>query len=306
MLSAYFGLLVCVIGSAGLIFLTRSSGRRGVDTAAMLLIAAFFGAIEVGVIAGWRYGPSVFADNLQGQQLLLLAATGLVGGVGTLLYFWALGVGPAGPIVTVVNLQLLLPVIASVTLWHKDNGDLSVAQWIGVALAIVSVVMIQTPARPSEDDPPPPAPNAAKPVNPWGWRIASLLAMLLIGATSVLFPLKQKRFPEMPETFFLAMYWLLCGVVLAVYLLARRRPIQRSAWLPGLAMSLLLIPANLGTLSALRTMNPATVYLVTSGGVPILVVLISVLLLGERYPGRVRLAVVAGLAAIVLMVLKPA
>lgn len=133
------------------------------------------------------------------------------------------------------------------------------------------------------------------------WSTLAVLVMFLSGAAMTGMKYIHVAAPAMPNAFCLAFFFLAGALAVAVPIAARRRRVRVDVFLPGLCSAVILIAQLYAMVAALRTLDAPLVFLSVFGGGPVLVVIISTSVLGERYPPVVWAATVAGIAGICLM-----
>jgi uncharacterized membrane protein len=296
MMQACFYLMISVAASTVIVFWGRAAARRAVDPTSMVVAGAIVaGCVAIGLTLV-LHRPVDLAPYVRWPTLTLAALMAVTGVSGTVFYFEALGRGPAGPVATVCGLWMIVPTI--VALWMWDDG-LSIANSVGLLVGLGAIACMSAPPRSVET---PPAVSPFTTARGLTWRLFALSAMLLIGFNAVVAKYKQVHHPDMPDVLLLAMYWVLSAALLGSWQALRRRPIDAGAWRFGAAMGVLMLLTNL-SLPAIREFRATLVFLVCSALPPALVVIISMIVLRERYPLRVRLAVGLGLASLILMVI---
>lgn len=290
-------LISAVLAQVAVVLLARAAGRRNIDPCQLLtLTGVVAGLATAGAAAVALGGPAAIGSTLDGQVLSVALFTAVAGAVGTLFYFEALKRGPAGPVATITGLQVLVPILFSVLLW---NDRLTLIQSVGAALAAAAMFMVQSAPSGTPDNPPSGNAGSAS-VRPW--KLLTLAGMLLLGLTNTAFKYKEVNCTGTPTLVFLALYFGLASAVMGAVLLVRRQRIPGAVLPFAVAMGLTVIVANGGTLMALKGLPATVVYLAALAGPPVLVVLISIAFLGERYGRRVQAAIAAGLAGIAMMV----
>ena len=238
-----------------------------------------FGALAV-LLAGWPFFPGRMAAADWGWAI----AAGSCGGIGAMLIFRALAIGPvsvASPVLCVVGLAL--PTVVGFA-----RGDrVTVLALLGLLLTPLAIVLLARDAHDGE--------GRADPRRVLGPAIA---AGLVTGGFLVFFAQIRAAAGLMP-----VVVARLAGIaVLGIGVLARRRP---AAWTPvsrmlALASGVFDSAANVTYVLAVQRGSLALVAALVSLS-PASAVLLARAVLGERWSGSQRIGFALALAAGVLV-----
>lgn len=271
-------------------FVPRAAVRRGFQAAPLALLAmvvALVGVTAMGLVAA----PGRMIDELLRFDVLAVAILGGIGGgLGICCVYTALRQRATGPVITVSSMSILIPIGVAVTL----GWDPVPAWWnlVGVALTVAGTAMI----------------HLGKSERPEGERYHWLPLALGAVACSGVSQTAQKYIGvlhPMPAGTarygFMVAYYVGAVIVVAGFLAWTRQPVQWRVWPFALPQGLNSSSQFLCMLALLQGMNTSVVYITFTGGGIVLVMLISALLLRERYRAPVWIGCVLGVAGIVLV-----
>lgn len=282
-------LIPAVLTVPGFALAGRIAGRRAIDPLWLALLTFSLAVLPVAAAAAWVHPPSTLAPFLTPRVLWIPLLAGVASGVGTWLYYAAVATGPVGPVATICGMQLLVPILVF-TLFFRER--LTVSQGVGAGLAFVAMTLINLGERKERS-------GAAL-----TWASLSLLVLMLGGVSLTAMKYVHVAAPDMPDMLYLCVVYAAAAAVAATLVAARGpAPLTGSTVVLGATGAVLTIVQLYCMVAALRTLPSTLVYLSVFGGGPILVVLMSALLLHERYGLRVWTATVAGICGICMLLL---
>lgn len=271
-------------------FVPRAAVSRGFHAAPLALLAmvvALIGVTVLGVVAA----PGRMIDELARLDVLAVAlAGGVGGGLGLCCVYTALRQKATGPVITVSSMSILIPIGITVAL----RWDTLPAWWnlAGVALTVTGTIMI----------------HLGKSERPQGerfhWLPLALGAVVCSGVSQTAQKYIGVLHPLAPGTArygFMAAYYVFATLIVAGFLLWNRQPMQWRVWSFALPQGFNSSVQFLCMLALLQGMNTSVVYITFTGGGIVLVMLISALLLRERYRTLVWIGCALGVAGIVLV-----
>ncbi|MBI1895873.1 MAG: DMT family transporter [Acidobacteria bacterium] len=221
-----------------------------------------------------------------GKGLLLAMATGIMAGTGNILLYNALANhGPVSLVFPITSMAPLVPVLAAPFLFREKIRGI---QALGVALALIAIVLLNTTSSPA---------GAAGPVRLFSaWMLYALLALLVFGATF----LTQKGATYFISDELSTVAYAVAFVLLDVVLLATDQSLMwnipaTAGWV-SVFIGVLMGGGSLTLFAAYRH-GKASVVTPLSQLFPIITVLVAVPLYGERIDLLKGIGIAAALAA---------
>jgi drug/metabolite transporter (DMT)-like permease len=290
-MSPYELLLIPAAGTyVGATFLARAAGLRGVRSAPLALLAMGTSLlVACGALVAAAGGAPLRKLYLPGMLWVALPG-GFAGALGLCCSFMALRQRATGPVSVVSSMSVLVPIGMALALgWDAALGPARVA---GALLAVGGLTLI----------------NLARGARVEGFRFhwlpLALGAMLAFGISQTAQKYITVLYPDLgprSRLVFMAVYYAVCTVTLAAYLLCVREGVERRA-VPFAAGLALCSFVQFGCMLILLQHVPtARVYITFTGGGNIAVLLVSAGLLKERYSALAWLGCLAGVAGIVLL-----
>lgn len=252
-------------------FLGGLAGRRadGEITVATSFTTQFIGLLGLSAIALAVGGTMTSADVWNAT------AAGLGGAVGVALLYRGLTVGKMGVVAPVTGAgAATIPVVYGISIGEIPSAP----GWLGMAAALVAIVLVSREPAPVHDGPGPPTDGAFR-----GWRTPGLLEALGAGLGFGLIFILLDRTSEASNLLALIPMKIAASALLATIGLASRRPLvpPRTVWGPVLGVGVLDNLANVAYLLATRNGLIALVAVVSSL-YPVGTVLLARAVLDER------------------------
>lgn len=261
------------------LILKINEGRKGsrlVIAGANYLVAS---AISLAMAGGIRAVPAA-------STLALGAAAGVVYVLGFLALMAGIGRGPLAVPVTVSRLSVAVPVVVSIALWSERPGA---AQWAGIALGCGAVALFGF--------------GASSRGAPAGRGYGRLMAALffVLGAGDILLKAFREAGPDAERAVFTWILFTVAAAVVWACILLRRVPVERRAFLLGLALGLPNLGSTIFTLLALRTVPASIAFPLVNLAVVAGSTALGYLAWRERLGRAARAGLAVAAAAIVLL-----
>lgn len=292
MIQPYEWLLIPAVGTFLVAtFGARAAMQRRFDAAGLALFSTVLTLIA-STAAALLLAPCDSLDQLRRPAAIIIAMVGGIGGgAGTCFTYVALRQKATGPVTTIVSMSILVPIVLAF-LGGWDSAASTGWNLLGVILAIAGTSVIHLGRTADRAD------------ERFHWSGLALAAMLCFGVSqaaqkyiTVVDPLPAGQ----PRYGFMVVYNLTASLALLAYLLKAGQRFQWRAWPFGLALAAASFFQFVCMLVLLQHVNTALVYITFTGGGIILVLLISTLMLGERYRPIVWVGCILGIAGIVLV-----
>lgn len=272
-------------------FVARAAMLRGLNAATLTLFAMVLSMLA-STAAGMIHAPAGLLEQLRQPAVVVVAIVGGgAGGAGMCANLIALRQGATGPVTTIASLSILVP-IGLAFLFGWDDGPFTVYRLAGVILAVSGTTIIHFGRAPPLEN------------ERFHWSGLAIGAMLGYGVSqaaqkyvTVIDPLPGGE----PRYGFMAAYYLAATLALLAYSCKTRRAVQWRSWSFALGLAAASFAQFLCMLVLLQHVGTALVYITFTGGGTILVLLVSTLILGERYRPFVWAGCLLGIAGIVLV-----
>ncbi|MCX5660875.1 MAG: DMT family transporter [Planctomycetota bacterium] len=274
-------------------FVPLAAVRRQIQPAPLALLAMLL-ALLLTFVMGMIAAPRETISQLTDPRLIAVAVVGGAGGgLGLCFVFTALRQRATGPVITISSMSILLPIALGVSL----GWDAPPPWWgsLGIALTLAGTALIHLgkSARPEGER--------------FHWLPLALGALACFGVSQTAQKYVGVLLPEagMTQRFgFMLAYYIAAVLVLGAFLRWLGQSINWRAWPFATGQALSSCVQFLSMLALLQHLRTAVVYISFTGGGIVLVLLISALVLRERYKPIVWLGCALGVAGIVLVRLK--
>ena len=257
----------------------------------LLVTRGTLGDAPLSLTTGWAEIPGALADGgarlSPAGSLFWALLVGLGAGV---IFFLAFvyyqisvrehGVSLAGAF---AKLGSLVPMSLSLLLWQEHPRAL---QWIGIALAIASILLVYWPAGRS----------LRRTV-----KLALILLFLFGGAAEFSNKIFQKYALQDYKLIFLLMTFLISFICSTTVALARRRPLRRAEVLTGVAVGIPNLFSSFFLIAALESIPAAVAFPAYGAGTIVIIHLVGVTLFRERPGRRAQIAILLTILALILI-----
>lgn len=232
------------------------------------VLQVIVGAHAVGLL-GAIPASLLLADRFSFGALGIGACAGIFGGVGLMLLYRGLAVGP----MFVIAPTTAISAAGVPALWDVANGgSLSRWAWIGVAVALLAILLVSTPEKSSSEPPP-----SARVI------IEAILAGAGFGVLFIIFDMAPADTAPWPVVGARLMTVLPLGVVLVARTRRQRDPLSLALDKP-----VLLLIAAAGVADTLS--NVLFIFAVGRGSLTVVSVLVSLYPIGTIVMARIFLA----------------
>ncbi len=269
--------------------IVRSAGQRGIPPLSLSLVMFVTGMVGSFALLAAGGQPGSALGALSAGALGVALLSGASSAVGTTSFAGAVGSGPTGPAVTISAMSMLISVSASALLFGDRPGHWQVA---GAVLSLFSIFLV----------------NLSKPEKHAGggmtWVSLAVISMLFSGIMQTSWKCIHMVAPALPDLLFLGLSYAASTTLLLLWVASGRARFQRRAVGHGVLLGLVSLLQSYTMVAALRTVPAAVVMFSVLGGGPILVILVSTLVSGERYPKPTWIGVASGIGGIVLMLMR--
>lgn len=281
-------LLLAVASSASLGIIFRHTGAKGYRR--LVVTAANYATATIVALVLWltdrglaeAVPPSGAATSgLSLQAILLGAAAGLMFFLAFILYQRAVTEHGAGTAGMYGKLGVLVPMLLSIFLWRELPGSL---QWIGLAVALVAIVVSQSERR----------------IGPA--RPALLLLLLAMGLSEFSNKIFEYYFDDGIRAIYLAAVFGTAFAISVGFLIARGITPKRTEVLWGIAVGVPNLFSSFFLIAALQTIPAAVAFPVFSAGSIAVIVLGAWIVFRDR-PQRLEWVSLA-LTAIALVLVN--
>lgn len=254
-------------------FLGGLSGRRVTDDISVKVALA---STIIGLAGLTTLAALVGGSAMSATELGYAAAAGVGGAVGIAMLYRGLAVGRMGVVAPITGVgAAALPVIVGVVVGGEEPPTLA---WVGIALALVAIVMVSREPTPTHDGAGPPADGGYRGLATPGVK-EGILGGLGFGTIFVML----ERTPEAAGLWPLVPMKLTSVVLLLAFALFRREGLAppRLVWPLVLGVGILDNAANVAYLFATRR-GLLSLVAVLSSLYPVITILLARIVLDER------------------------
>src|ERR1051325_7758106 len=270
-------------------FTSRAAVQRGLQVAPLALLTMSF-SLVLTILLALCLAPRALFQQWQADSTVVALVGGAAGGIGLCFSFTALRQRATGPVTTISAMSIVVPIaLGLIAGWDAAPG---LTKGIGAALTLAGTVTI----------------NIGKSPRPEGerfhWIGLALGALLCFGISQASQKYITVIHPQQGHDArygFMASYYIAASVTLAIYVLTRSQKVSARHLPYAFCLGINSLVQFVSMLMLLQHVSTAVVYITFTGGGIILVLLVSSLVLEERYKPAVWLGCILGAAGIVLM-----
>lgn len=271
-------------------FVPLAAVRRGFQAAPLALLAMLISLLAMTTL-GMLAAPDATLAELSSPAVLAVALVGGAGGgLGLCCVFTALRQRATGPVTTVSSMSILVPIAMGLAL----KWDARPPWWnfMGIALTIAGTLMIHLGKSPRPEG------------ERFHWLPLALGAVVCFGVSQTAQKYIGVLRPQVhaaPRFGFVIAYYVAAVLTLGVFLLTSKQRIAWRAWPFAAGQAATSSTQFICMLVLLQHLRTSLVYITFTGGGLVLVLLISAIVLRERYKPIVWAGCALGLAGIVLV-----